>query len=155
MEPRWRALDPGALPRLADDEVQLHLVPIAFANPWRDALLAHALACAPAALRYSREAHGRPYLEAGGAPAFNLAHTDDWALFALAHGTPVGVDLEAPRAVARREALLARFFRESERRAIAAGADPERLLLHAWAGKEAMVKAIGRGIAYGLARVEL
>jgi 4'-phosphopantetheinyl transferase len=155
MELRWQALDDRRPPRLEPAEVQLHLVPRTAAARWRDRLLASALECAPADLRYAREEHGRPYLDAADAPAFNLAHSDAYALLALARGTEVGVDLEAPRTVARREQLLARFFVDGERAAIAAAHDPERLLLHAWAGKEAVVKAIGRGIAYGLARVEL
>ena len=155
MELRWDALDAEAPPALAAHEVQLHLVPRADANRWRDRLLACAVDCPPHALRYAREAHGRPYLDTSDAPAYNLAHSDAWALLALARDTTVGVDLEAPRTVARRAQLLARFFRASEREAIAAAHDPERMLLHAWAGKEAVVKAIGRGIAYGLERVEL
>ena len=153
----WRALEPGAAPPpLGADEIQLHFVPRADAHAWRDALLGAALARPAATLKHARGAHGRPYLvEASDAPHYNLAHTRDAALVAIAHGAAVGVDLEAPRAVARREALLARFFVARERDAIAASSDPERLLLHAWAGKEAVVKAIGRGIAYGLARIEL
>ncbi|HVF35819.1 MAG TPA: 4'-phosphopantetheinyl transferase superfamily protein [Candidatus Saccharimonadia bacterium] len=152
----WQVLDAAALPTLRDDEIQLHLVPRADANGWRDALVAAALARPAASLEYRREAHGRPYVvDAGDAPAYNLAHTGRHALLALARGTAVGVDLEAPRRVARRAALLARVFCPSERAAIAAAPEPGRLLLHAWAGKEAVVKAIGRGIAYGLARIEL
>ena len=152
----WRTLGSGAPPQpLGGDEIQLHLVPREDAHAWRDALLAAALAQPASTLKHARGAHGRPYLEASDAPHYNLSHTRDAALVAIAHGAAVGVDLEAPRAVARREALLARFFVAHERDAIAASDDPGRLLLHAWAGKEAMVKAIGRGIAYGLARVEL
>lgn len=152
----WEALRPARLPALRDDEIHLVVVPRGDANAWRDALLAHALARPAGALEFRRGAHGRPYVAgADESPAYNVAHTARHALLAFARGTAVGVDLEAPRVVARREALLARFFREGERGAIASAPDPARLLLHAWAGKEALVKAIGRGIAYGLARIEL
>lgn len=153
MTPAWH--EAGGVVPLHRDEVQLWLVPHASAVAWRDALLSCALGCPPSELRHARAAHGRPYVEAEAAPRYNLAHTRERALIALALGADVGVDLEAPRAVARREALLARSFTPRERAAIAASPDPERLLLHAWAGKEALVKAIGRGIAYGLAKVEL
>ena len=153
MTPAWR--DARKIVPLREDEVQLWLVPHGSAAAWRDALLAAALGCAPGSVRYARGAHGRPYVEDDDAPRYNLAHTRDRALIALARGADVGVDLEAPRRVARRAALLARFFTPNERAAIDAAPDPERLLLHAWAGKEALVKAIGRGIAYGLAHVEL
>ncbi len=156
MELTWRALARDAPPpALARDEIQIHLVARDAAYAWRDTLLAAATGAAPSDLRHARGRHGRPYLDAPDAPGFSLAHTDAHALVALAQGTTLGVDLEAPRTVLRRDALLVRFFRAEEREAIAAAPDPDRLLLHAWAGKEALVKAIGRGIAYGLARVGL
>ena len=153
MTPAWH--EARSVVPLRDDEVQLWLVPHACASAWRDALLSAALRCPPSELRHARAAHGRPYVDAEAAPRYNLAHTRERALIALALDADVGVDLEAPRTVARRDALLARSFTPRERAAIAAAPDPERLLLHAWAGKEALVKAIGRGIAYGLSRVEL
>lgn len=99
--------------------------------------------------------HGKPRL-ARGDLEFNLSHSGAHALLALARGTPVGVDLERrERRVAREAALIARCFDVDEAAAIARAEDPRDALLRAWCAKEALVKAIGRGIAYGLRRVRL
>lgn len=116
-----------------------------------------ALLCAyagvePAALRLVTDAHGKPRLAAGDL-AFNVSHSGDWSLLGLARACRLGVDLEHRRRITRRAALLARCFTAEEQRRIEAG--EEAALLRYWSAKEAVVKAIGRGIAYGLARIEI
>lgn len=96
--------------------------------------------------------HGKPFLhdhELG----FNVSHSGDWTLLGLARGCQIGVDLEHARRVRRRSALLERCFTTAEQRRLGAGGD--MLLLRYWAAKEALVKAIGRGIAYGLKQIEI
>ena len=107
-------------------------------------------AIAPAALAYAKHPHGKPHLPDG--PFFNRSHSGEFLLLAVSRDVEVGVDLEAPRVVGRRDALLRRSFSDAEAAWI--GADDTRLI-RAWAAKEAIVKAIGRGIAFGLRRVEV
>jgi len=96
--------------------------------------------------------HGKPYLH-DHFLRFNVSHSGDWSVVALARDVEVGVDLEHARRVRRRTALIERCFTTAERgRLLAAG---DRGLLRYWAAKEALVKAIGRGIAYGLKQIEI
>jgi 4'-phosphopantetheinyl transferase len=118
------------------------------------ALLASYAGVGPDALDWRVGAHGKPEL-AHGDLAFNLSHSGGSTLLAVARGTAVGVDLEHRRRVRRRQALLARCFSRAERERIERDPDPDAILLALWSAKEAVVKAIGRGIAYGLTRVEL
>lgn len=116
------------------------------------AVLARRTGRPPEALDLAVGPHGKPYLRESRF-GFNLSHSGGLRLLALADGLEVGVDVERLRPLRRREALLARCFTARERRRLAAATDRE--LLRHWAAKEALVKAIGRGIAYGLRRIEL
>ncbi len=117
-----------------------------------DALVAAYLGVPPLALRWCLGAHGKPAL-VDGTVGINVSHCAGELAVALAGDTEVGVDIEMPRRLRRRSALLLRAFTASEREQLA-GAD-DRSVLQAWAMKEALVKAIGRGIAYGLRNIEL
>lgn len=121
------------------------------ADPRLEVLLAAYLDLPRSELRWSVGPHGKPSLSAGPL-AINWSHCDGELLLALSEGTEVGVDLEMPRPLRRRQALLERAFTPDERAALAHVDDAD--VLRAWAHKEALVKAIGRGIAYGLNRIE-
>ena len=150
-----RAVD-APVPPLAADAVHLWLLAAGARATHVDALLA--AYCGVDAVTLAHDAHGKPLLpvqkHGGQTLHFNLAHSGERLLLAIAHAD-VGVDLEHARTVKRRDALLARCFTGREQAAIRAAADPDDALLRAWTAKEALVKAIGRGIAYGLKRVEL
>ena len=122
---------------------------------WVRATLSAALTVEPAALLIARDAHGKPQL--GGALCdwhFNLSHSGDRALLALAQGVAVGVDLELPRPRQRFMALAQRYFSASEVATLCECPEPERLRMFyaLWTAKEAVLKAAGVGIAHGLAR---
>jgi 4'-phosphopantetheinyl transferase len=142
-------------PELRSGAAHLWLLPRARAEPrWR-ALLGVYAGVAPEQLALARGAHGKPEL-AGSDLGFSLSKSASLVLFALARSRELGVDLEwLGRRVARPEALLRRCFDPQERARVAASPDPARALLEAWCAKEAVVKGIGRGIAFGLMRVRL
>ena len=121
-------------------------------DPRLDALLAAYLDVPADRLPWSVGAHGKPSLGADTITA-NWSHCAGELLLAVAEGTQIGVDLEFPRPLRRRQSLLERAFTANERAALAQADDAQVLM--AWAHKEALVKAIGRGIEYGLKRVEL
>jgi 4'-phosphopantetheinyl transferase len=108
----------------------------------------------PESLRIVPGPHGKPTLDAA-ALRFNLSHSGGTTLLAFALGVDVGIDIEHARTLRRRDALLARCFTPDERAQVCAARDPDAALLAAWTAKEALVKAIGRGIAYGLRHVHL
>lgn len=80
---------------------------------------------------------------------FNVAHSGDVVLVAVAHNREVGVDVEALRLVVNPDYLMRTFFSEAERQMLTARAEPRRseLLLAAWTAKEAYGKALGVGVA--------
>ncbi len=99
----------------------------------------------PESLRFARGAHGRPYL-VGGGPDFNLSHAGDWIAVGVADGR-IGVDLERARP-RRWQALAARVLDPAEREEVRDLAG----FLQRWTLKEAWLKALGTGIAGGMAR---
>ena len=107
------------------------------------------------ALRFGRNAHGKPWLappDGAPAPRFSIAHAPGALLCAVASGGELGCDVEAAArgsgAVAER--LSRRYYAPSERaamEALPAGEPRRRRFLELWTLKEAYVKALGRGIA--------
>jgi 4'-phosphopantetheinyl transferase len=152
----WTPLSPHALrdPPLAADDPSIHvwLLRGGRNDPRLRALVACYAGCAADTLALCIGAHGKPYLDGHGL-RFNVSHSGDWTVLALGWSVELGVDLEHARRVRRRTALLERCFTPAERTRLASGGD--QALLRYWAAKEALVKAIGRGIAYGLTQIEI
>lgn len=103
--------------------------------------------------------HGRPELAEpwSGMLRFNWSHTGDTALVALARSVAPGVDIERLRSRSRAMQLAERFFHPEEAAALASldTTARQRAFLQLWTGKEAVLKAMGRGIAFGLDRLRL
>lgn len=99
--------------------------------------------------------HGKPAL-ANGTLAFNLSHSGAGVVLAITRGVDIGVDLESALLPRRYVALAQRYFcrREAEAVASAAGPGRELLFLRLWTAKESLLKALGRGLAFGLDRLE-
>jgi 4'-phosphopantetheinyl transferase len=84
---------------------------------------------------------------------FNIAHSGELALVAVARGCEVGVDVEQLRTVSHASAIARRYFHPAERDAILAAPTSQRdeAFLRCWTGKEAILKAVGSGITSSLA----
>jgi 4'-phosphopantetheinyl transferase len=97
-------------------------------------------------------AQGKPALADPGRGRdlrFNLAHSDEVAVYAFTSGREVGIDVEAVRTLRDTDALAAHWFSHSENEAYQA-LDPRQKLLgffHCWTRKEAFVKALGEGLS--------
>jgi 4'-phosphopantetheinyl transferase len=120
-------------------------------------ILADYVGAEPTALDFVSGAHGKPALRAptGRPPVeFNLSHSDDLALVAVARAHAVGVDLERWSEGVEHLELAERFFSPGERRALRALAHAPHLIeagfFAAWTRKEAYLKATGHGITRGL-----
>ncbi|HLE84557.1 MAG TPA: 4'-phosphopantetheinyl transferase superfamily protein [Thermoanaerobaculia bacterium] len=129
-------------------------------------LLGELLGVAPEALVFAYGEKGKPRLVAGAAGLregprslsgseletglrFNLSHSANGALLAVARGRELGVDLEALRPMDDAEALVERFFHPAERR-VFAGLEADRRLaafFSGWTRKEAYLKARGDGLS--------
>jgi len=117
--------------------------------------LGEALGLAPASLGFDYGAHGKPALAGAAAGArlgFNISHSGSVALVGLVQGGEIGVDVEAHRDMTDRDALVRRFFSAAENAAYAALAesDRQRAFFDGWTRKEAVVKALGRGLSFPL-----
>jgi len=107
------------------------------------------------ALRFGRNAHGKPWLaasDAGSALRFSIAHAPGALLCAVASGGELGCDVEAAArgSGGSAERLAKRYYAPEERAALDAlppGEPRRRRFLELWTLKEAYVKALGRGIA--------
>jgi 4'-phosphopantetheinyl transferase len=100
-----------------------------------------------AAIEFTYGSHGKPFL-ADGAIAFNLSHSGDWALLAVARDRAVGVDIERIKPMAELEKLTARFLMAAEHERIVRLPEADRLLafFRTWTCKEAYLKATGEGL---------
>jgi 4'-phosphopantetheinyl transferase len=101
--------------------------------------------------------HGRPELAApwNRSLQFNWSHSGDKAVIAIALDVVPGIDLEQVRPRPRAMELAQRFFHPTEVTALNALEQGlrERAFLQLWTAKEAVLKALGRGIAFGLHRL--
>jgi len=117
--------------------------------------LAGYLAADPAGLRFVTGDYGKPAL-AGDALHFNVSHTADALIIAIADIANIGVDIETVKPHRNLDSLAERCFSEREYRGWRQLAEDEQLLVfyRLWTKKEAFVKAVGRGIAVGVERCE-
>ena len=118
-------------------------------------ILGRYLALAPAHLRFSYNAFGKPELSiaSGQKPLrFNLAHSHGRALLGVARGRDIGVDLEWIRDDFDPLPIVRQFFFGTELTAIQSA--PPGLLRDAfyrhWVAKEAVLKAQGSGLSVPL-----
>ncbi|HEX7111331.1 MAG TPA: 4'-phosphopantetheinyl transferase superfamily protein, partial [Mizugakiibacter sp.] len=121
------------------------------------ALLAAYLGVPAATLVFVAGPHGKPAL----APphdrlSFSWSHGGAYALAAVGCGVDLGVDLEQVRPRPRALELAERYFAAEEATALHALPDDAartQAFFVLWTAKEAVLKALGRGLAFGPARV--
>lgn len=88
---------------------------------------------------------------------FNLAHSHDMALVAVAHDREIGVDLEFVQPRARLLKIAERFFSARER-AVLQSLPPQQQLaafFRCWTRKEAYIKARGGGLSIPLRQFDV
>src|SRR5262245_3429990 len=110
-------------------------------------LLGHYLRLGPRDVPVRYADGGKPYLPAEFGLEFNLSHTAGLAVIAVGRAR-LGVDVERARPVPDADALVNRFFsrREAEQFRSLPIKDRPGAFLRAWTRKEAVLKAIGRGV---------
>ncbi len=118
-------------------------------------LLGEYLLIAPVDIAFARSEYGKPALtQTAGQPnlSFNMAHSGDVILFALAVDRRVGVDVEAIRSDFDPMELAQSQFSADEVSALQAMATPDRTkaFFRCWTRKEACVKALGQGLSFPL-----
>jgi 4'-phosphopantetheinyl transferase len=127
------------------------------AEPLARRWLAAQLAVPEEALGLWRDDRGRPHLgRAHAGLDANWSHSGECLLVALARGARVGADIEWLRPRPRAMVLARRFFTPREAALLAAlpPTEAEDWFVRLWCAKEAVLKAHGHGIAFGLEKLE-
>jgi 4'-phosphopantetheinyl transferase len=168
---RWLVLDDvapeqwGRLALLLDDDERARAARFHFERDRQAYFAAHALARAmlsgqmsrpPSSCRFATNAHGKPEVlrEPGTPPLrFNLSHTRGLVAVALTLEHDVGIDVELVDAKRFSFDLAARTFAPAEVDLLRAtpAADQPAALFAIWTLKEAIIKAMGRGLSMPLA----
>lgn len=124
-------------------------------------VLARYLGRSAAAVRFAGRAEPveRPTLPPGARLrlGFSLSHAGDFAAVAVMRGATVGVDVETPRPRLDPSAVARAYFAPAEVAALDACTPAARasMFLRFWTAKEAVLKALGTGLAGSLAEVEI
>jgi 4'-phosphopantetheinyl transferase len=159
-----RFVSPSSPPPLADDDIHIWLLVLENTpKPREVTAAAHAL-LGRLLIRYTgidrapeivRSERGKPYAPTLAGIDFNLSHARDHVLIAIARNQPLGVDLERIDRQIEIEDLARRYFSGAEADALEALPVAIRLpaFLRLWTCKEAVLKALGVGLSFGLEKV--
>ena len=119
-------------------------------------VLAHYLDLLPRDVRFVHSSEGKPMFR-GGTIGFNLSHSRNVALVAVASGRSVGVDVQHMTPLNNELELAYQQFSESEITLLATRSGDERrdLFYRLWTCREALLKAAGIGLRRGDAEIAL
>lgn len=111
----------------------------------------------PRNLRFTYGPFGKPALSDSPAATyhdirFNVAHSGPYAIFAVANGREIGIDLEEVARLGDIDHLAERFFSRSEVNQLRLSPPDTQLqsFFRCWTRKEAYVKARGSGLSHPL-----
>lgn len=109
----------------------------------------------PAVFKFKYLKHGKPVLEESSQYAdisFNVSHSNDIALIAISRKRNIGIDVEIINHETDHQALVTRFFSKAEQSEFnnCSASTKAKAFCACWTRKEAFIKAIGDGVAYGL-----
>jgi 4'-phosphopantetheinyl transferase len=145
-------LEPQELERAGRFHFEKHRRHFVVARGFLRSVVARYIVSQPAALRFSYGTFGKPALASEHALRFNLSHSNEVALLAVAADTELGVDVEHIRADFASEDIARRFFSRAEVDVFNALPPGERVaaFFRCWTRKEAYIKAIGKGLSQAL-----
>ncbi|HUQ30513.1 MAG TPA: 4'-phosphopantetheinyl transferase superfamily protein [Pyrinomonadaceae bacterium] len=116
-------------------------------------ILSRYLTIAPALIRFNYSPYGKPELAGEmNELSFNVSHSNELALYAVALGCDVGLDIEFIREDFAGMEIAERFFSAQEVAALRAlPSDLQTLaFFNCWTRKEAYIKARGEGFSHPL-----
>lgn len=111
----------------------------------------------PRALVFAENAFGKPRLADRPSVHFSLSHSGDLAVLAVSEQREIGIDIERVRPLDHLD-LARRYFHPNEISEIEAVTAPDEQLqtfFRIWTLKEAVVKAIGKGLSIPLDAFEV
>ena len=123
-------------------------------------ILGRYLQIEPKGVQFSYGHHGKPDLaEPLGESTlrFNLAHSQDLALYAFTLDREIGVDLEYLRVISDIKQIASEFFSANEITTLHAlpASQRRQAFFNCWTPKEAYIKAIGKGLSQPLDQFEV
>ncbi len=107
----------------------------------------------PSDIEFSYNEYGKPSLKKGqGSLYFNVSHSGDLGLCVICKDGEVGIDIEKILEIDNFESIAAEFFSPNEYAILKRALPVHKLatFYQIWTRKEAIVKAIGRGLSYPL-----
>jgi len=117
-------------------------------------LLSHYLALPAQDIRFGYNEHKKPYLlfPSNSRLTFNLAHSHDRAVYAFGLDHALGIDIEKMTETDH-HALAQRYFSTQEKNELNAlpQAEKKEGFYRLWTRKEALLKAVGKGLSIPLA----
>ncbi len=102
----------------------------------------------PAAIEFGCGPAGKPYLASGQGPEFSVSHSHSWALYGIASGREIGVDLERiGKPALDHERIAERFFTSGGSRIpeVSSARDQTRILFSALDIEGGLRQGAGRG----------
>lgn len=139
------------------ESIQVWIEPRQASEPRVRAALSTYAGLPEPSFKLAREPKGKPYVVDSNL-AFSVSHSGNWMAIVVGRNCRLGIDLEClTRKVSNQDRLVSRFFSQQEQAAYNALDDTEKQLgfFRAWCRKEAVVKAMGSGISYGLDRFDV
>lgn len=120
-------------------------------------LLARYTGVDPAQIRFKQNPYGKLFIEhPASSVRFNVAHSGDCIVHAIAQGTEVGVDIEILRNSAELTSISSYFAPGEQAWLLAAGAQAgDTRFFTLWTCKEAYIKALGQGLSKSLDSFEI
>lgn len=119
-------------------------------------ILAHYLRIGAKEVRFEYQQHGKPKIVDSQNPSevtFNLSHSREMAVLAVALQRQLGVDVEfIKRPLTDPGRLARRFFSEQEKAQFSQVSESQKneAFFNCWTRKEAFIKAIGEGLTHPL-----
>jgi len=131
-----------------------------FAHALFRSILGTYLGCSPQELVFGTNQYGKPFLvspHGNNEIQFNLSHSRNMVLIAVARQIAVGIDVEYIRRVSDAHEIVDRFFSTHERRFLfsLSPTDFNEAFFACWTLKEAFAKGIGKGLSYPLDKLRV
>jgi 4'-phosphopantetheinyl transferase len=114
----------------------------------------------PEKITFHYGSHGKPCLSSDDHPEdlrFNVSHTQGLSLIAVSRKRDIGIDVERNREETPYEVIARGFLSKNELKIFHKLTPVNRMsaFFTAWTQKEALVKALGKGLSISLDRIEL